>query len=198
MSICGKRIMTARRSITLICIVALSVSFPLGASSLGRQNVEQEWAITEKHDREVRQRNEETDFFLVSTVKDGLEQVRFYIDRNTVTERDTAGIARAWVDWYEVASARKQVKLTHGKMLVEVQCGARKQMRFLSAVTYGPDGAARSEKGRLEWNDVIPASSMNTQYRFICSPQPANALYPVFGGSTPKADATAYYAKQAD
>lgn len=69
-------------------------------------------------------------------------------------------------------------------------------MRMRTAVTYEPDGSTHSESGEMAWTDVVPGSSMETQHRFICHDEPANALYPVFDGNTPEKDAMTYFNQQ--
>lgn len=152
--------------------------------------------ITEKHDAEVRIRNAETDFFAVSTVSDGLKQVRFYVDRNTIKKADASGNGRAWVDVYEVIDAKRPIRLRHSKFLEEVRCDDEPQMRIKTLVEYAADGKARMESGNEPFRDIVPGSSQETVHRFICHAEPANAFYPVFNGNTPEKDAMAYYVRQ--
>ena len=161
------------------------------------QVTDEQWDITERHDRDVRASNTAQDYFLVSTVRDGLSQIRFYIDRNIVREPDASGVGRAWVDSYEVVGSRRPIRLTHNKALLEVRCNeSLPQLRFRSMVTYSADGTNTAETGTRGWEDVVPGTSMETQHRFICGPQPANAIYPVFNGNTPEKDAISYFLQQ--
>ncbi|WP_373928246.1 hypothetical protein QTN93_10565 [Sphingomonas aerolata] len=153
--------------------------------------------ITEAHDAEVRARNAESDFFFVSSVNDGLKQIRFYVDRNTIKDATPSRLARAWVDVYEAVDGKRPIRIQHSKFLEEVRCGDEPQMRIKTLVTYGLDGVPTTHTDNGALSDVIPGSSQETVYRFICASEPANAYYPVFNGNTPEKDAMNYYVRQA-
>lgn len=169
----------------------------LHAASASGQALQATQDLQQQHDDEVRAKNAETDYFFVSSVMDGLKQIRFYIDRNTVLNVDGAGYGRAWVDSYQVIEAKRPLRIQHRKALIEVRCGAIPQSRFTTIVTYAPDGSAKSSTANEPYDDVVPGTSQQTLHRFVCHDEPANALYPVFNGNTPVRDATTYFSKQA-
>jgi len=168
----------------------------LGGSASALHAQRSMYEITEAHDAEVRARNAETDFFFVSTVNDGLKQVRFYVDRNTIKDATPSRLARAWVDVYEVVDGKRPIRLQHSKFLEEVRCGDEPQMRIKTLVTYAADGLPTTQTENEALSDVIPGTSQETVHRFICASEPANAYYPVFDGNTPEKDAMAYYVRQ--
>ena len=128
----GDLLMRGAFSPTILVLAAATIPSP----SVAQVTYDQWEAMTEKHDSEVRARNADRDYFLVSTVKDGLSQVRFYVDRNVVREIDSAGFGRAWVDSYEVLGAKKPIRLRHSKMLLEVRCDdALPQIRFRTMIS---------------------------------------------------------------
>jgi len=180
-----------------LSVRVIMAAIAIMGSSAGAAQVQQSMnEITEKHDADVRARNAATDFFAVSTVSEGLRQVRFYVDRNTIKEVDSSGNGRAWVDVHEVIDAKRPIRLRHSKFLEEVRCGGEPQMRIKMLVEYAADGKARTESGTEPFRDVVPGSSQETVHRFICPPEPANAFYPVFDGNTPEKDAMSYFLRQ--
>lgn len=156
------------------------------SAALASQSVED---LRRQHDEAVRAQNAEVDWWLVSTSDYGLKQHRFYIDRNQM--RSFEPYSRAWIDHYSVGERGALSSLSHDKVLTEARCEGDPQIRFRSGVHYEPNGAAAPMTEDGTWSDVVPGSSMQTLWRFICHSEPANAI--VYVPDAPAADAMRYY-----
>jgi hypothetical protein len=143
-----------------------------------------------EHDESVRAENAQQDWWLVSTNGYGLKQHRFYIDRDTATSMEP--MSKAWIDHYEAVGSSPTLKISHDKFLAEARCEGDPQMRYRSGVRYNANGTATQSSGdSMAWMDVVPGSSMQTLWRFVCHAQPANAIVYVPDG--PESDALRYY-----
>lgn len=150
--------------------------------------------LRRSHDDEVRAAIDERDWWLVSTVNHGEKQHRFYIDRDEMTTLQS--VSRAWVDHYEAVTVRPRLQLAHDKFLMVARCDeSSPQIMFKTIIHYSSSEAPSSNKKPSEWMDVVPESSQQTLWRFICHSEPANAIVYVPDG--PKSDAQRYFARAA-
>ena len=183
------------KTLITLAMIALAGSASAQDNKLTPEQLDRLYKITQKADAEVRARNATHEWFFVSTIKSGLAEWRFYVDRKTILAPDQSGIGRAWIDSYDVVGAKRPIRMEHTKALEEVRCGNEPQMRFKTVVTYEPDGKIRNSGNGDAWADVIPGTSMETVHRFICDPEPANAFNDV--AENPQADAMRYFVQQA-
>lgn len=132
-------------------------------------------SMTREHDEGIRSQNAERDWWLVSTTGEGQAQHRFYVDRNNMVSMQPA--SRAWVDHYELVRSKTSPVLSHDKMLLIARCDDdAPQIMYKTLVHYPPSGAPTTETGRGTWMNVVPESSQQTLWRFICHSEPANAI----------------------
>ena len=167
---------------------ATIVSVLLVFSTLGNaQTADQMADITKSDDDAQRQANNQHDWWLVSTTNHGRNMHRFYVDREKMTSMEA--FSRAWVDHYWMLST----KLMHNKILVEADCSDRApRINFRMVVDYGDGRSTPQTRRGNDWRDVIPGSSQETQWRFICHGIPANAI--VYVPDAPEADAKRHFA----
>ena len=144
-------------------------------------------AVGAQADQEQREANNQHDWWLVSTSGYGIVQSRFYIDRIEMTSMEP--VSRAWTDRYAI----ERGLLIHDKVLIVAQCDDRNpQIQFRTFIAYRPDAAPETNSDST-WRDVVPGSSQQTLWRFICHSAPANAI--VFVPDGPESDARRYFAE---
>jgi hypothetical protein len=176
----------ARRSnITKQFILAGLVGLAASATAQTSPSIRE---ITQAGDEDQRERNTQHDWWLVSTAGYGNDQHRFYIDRGKMVSMEPT--SRAWVDHYYLTSG----KVVHDKVLMEASCNDRApRLGIKVIVVYGDGSTDPVSSESNNWSDVVPDTSQETQWRFICHSSPANAI--VFVPDGPESDARRHFAK---
>lgn len=98
--------------------------------------------------------------------------------------------SRAWFDHYYLTSG----KVVHDKVLMEASCNDRApRLGIKVIVVYGDGSTDPVSSESNNWSDVVPDTSQETQWRFICHSAPANAI--VFVPDGPESDARRHFAR---
>ena len=174
----------AKKIANLSMVLAL-IALPVSASA---QTANQMADVTQSADDAQRQANNQHDWWLVSTTGYGRDMHRFYIDREKMTSMEP--LSRAWVDHYWMSANL----LMRDKILMLADCNdSAPRLNFKTVIAYGNGESAPKTQQGNSWVDVVPESSQETQWRFICHSNPANAI--VFIPDGPEADARRHFAR---
>jgi len=131
------------------------------------------------------------DWWLVSTSGYQNGQSRFYINRTDMISGQS--VSKAWVDLYAYEKGAQR----HSKWQMFAQCDDNApKTRFGAGVNYAPDGSLEGQRrASYVWEDVVPDTSQETLWRFICNSAPENAIQFVPDG--PESDASRFFRKYA-